>query len=96
MGFEPRLHSWQANVLPPLHIGGAYQMEISVDQYAALHQHYDSVQTTVCMSLQCEPLDNIFVHSLMTALLQHVVTRDGGNKKVLVTCEYCCWDQLYV
>ena len=43
-------------------------MEISVDQYAALHQHYDRVQTALSMSLQCEPLDNIFVHSLMTVL----------------------------
>ena len=75
-------------------------MEISVDQYAVLHQHYDSVQAALSMSLLCEPIRQYFcsqhLNSIVVALLQHVVTRDSGNKKALVICEYCCWDQLYL
>ena len=71
------------------------QMGISVDQYAVLHQHYNSIQTVLSMSLQCELLDNFCSQlddNVVAALLQCVVTRDGwggGNKNELVTCEYC-------
>ena len=68
MGFKPQLHSWQANVLPPLHIGGAYPDGNSVDQYAALHQHYDSIQAALSMSLWCEPIRQYFC---LQCLKQH-------------------------
>ena len=86
MGFEPQqLHSWQANVLCPLHIEDATQMEISVDQYAVLHQHYDSVQAAFSMSLQCELVKQYIclqcLNSIVAALLQCPVTRDGETKR---------------
>ena len=46
-------------------------MEISVDQYAALHQHYDSILTALSMSLQCELLD--LFHALKLHQYTHFI-----------------------
>ena len=39
---------WQTSVLPPLHM--LTGMDISVDQYVALHQRYNSIQAALSTS----------------------------------------------